>query len=223
MRKMKNYLIWNLICTYQDMSEDFMSEMNNYLDWWVVSSFQTLSEEFMDKWKDKIIWSEATYKQDYSEQFAWDHIDYLDVSSLFKYNTEVFHPTPLSDEFYRAAVFNYWNNGNRDLLYPSYNSRRFGKDFIREVRHIFNDEIFDLYDEKDKEKREEFFLELRDQITDNMEWKFFVINNLPSVDFIKRFEERIGLENVPIKKYSEKEQEELKKFLKEETYEFKLD
>lgn len=203
---MKDHLIWNLICTYQKLSEDFMSEMHEYLDWWVVSSFQELSEEFMDKWKDKIIWSEATYKQDYSEQFAWDHIDYLDVSSLFKYNIEVFHPTPLSIEFYRAAIHNYWNKGNQELLFPGYNSVRFDKNFIREIRYMFNDEVFDLYNEGNKEEKEKFFLELRDQINDNLIWNFFVMNNIPSVNFIERYKERLKLECIPLSKYSKEDQ-----------------
>lgn len=215
MRKMKDKLDWNCICMYQDLSIEFMDEMYEYLDWWVVSSFQELSEQFMDKFKDKLDWKEATYRQDYSEQFAWDHIDYIDINSLLQYNTEVFHPTELSEEFYRAAIFNYKKNGNQKLLSPSFNSKRFGKDFVREVRQMFNWEVYDLYDRKDKEINEKFFIELGNQIDEDYEWKWFTMQTIPSISFILRFKEKIGVENIPLNAYFGKDKEKIIELIKE--------
>lgn len=218
MRAVKDKLIWNLICTYQNLSDKFMDEMQDYLDWWVVSSFQDLSEEFMDKFKDKLNWKEATYRQNYSEQFAWDHIDYIDINSLLRYNTEIFHPTELSEEFYRAAIFNYWEKGNQELFSIGFNTKQFGKDFVREIRHMFNFEVYDLYKKENKKDAEKFWIELKNQINEDVEWKWFVINTIPSLNFILRYKEQIGMCNVPVEEYQGKEREILIELRKREKF-----
>ena len=189
MRDMKDYLIWNLVCTYQDLSEEFMGEMKNYVDWNMISICQELSEEFMDKYSEYLNWHEISNKQAFSEEFAWRHLDEIDVDTLMR---NVFCDT-FSETFYRALFHRYWNKqkGNcKFLISPSYHGPKFSKDFVREFRDMFNFEIMDFYKKKNKKEIEKLWEELKDRIGDDKtEWNFFVLNNSPSIKFLKRWRE----------------------------------
>lgn len=48
--------VWNVVSTFQDLSEDFMCEFKDYLDWWEVSQNQQFSEGFAIRFKLLLEW-----------------------------------------------------------------------------------------------------------------------------------------------------------------------
>ena len=207
MRKMKDHLIWSVICTFQNLREEFIIEMKDYVDWNMVSANQDISEKFMDEYSEYLNWEEISSKQDFSEKFAWRHIEEIDIFSLF-HNT---YQPKLSETFYRTLFHYKWDEqkGNcKFLIYPTYCSPKFSKDFVREFKHMFNCEIMNFLKSKNKKEAQKFFEEMRGRIgNDKTEWNFFIIDNNPSIVFLQRWkEEYIPQITIRKEKYSKKDQ-----------------
>lgn len=49
-------ILWNKICTYKELSEDFIIEFQDKLNWYNISYFQNLSEEFIGEHQEKLNW-----------------------------------------------------------------------------------------------------------------------------------------------------------------------
>ena len=85
---------WDCISANQQLSEDFIREFENLVDWFYISECQKLSEEFIREFRDRVDWSCISYYQKLSEEFMRefeDKIDWSVVSDVYQTLSEKFY------------------------------------------------------------------------------------------------------------------------------------
>ena len=77
-RENKNKVDWNVISSWQKLSEDFIREFQYRVNWVSISIYQKLSEEFIREFKDKVRWVGISIYQKLSEEFIREFKDEVD-------------------------------------------------------------------------------------------------------------------------------------------------
>jgi hypothetical protein len=90
---LSDYLNWNDISEYQDLSEEMLKKHANKVNWYIISGRQDLSEDFIRKHKDDINWNQLSfYHKNLSIPFIEEFINYLNLH-------EIIENSKLSEEF----------------------------------------------------------------------------------------------------------------------------
>ena len=84
-RENKNKVDWNVISSWQKLSEDFIREFQYRVNWDCISACQQLSEDFIREFKDRVYWYRISSCQKLSEDFIREFEDRVDWLYICKY------------------------------------------------------------------------------------------------------------------------------------------
>ena len=144
-RENKNIVNWNVISSWQKLSEDFIREFQNRVNWLCISKYQQLSEEIIKEFEHKLDWFYISMYQNLTEEFIRELQDRVEWLCISKYQR-------LSEGFIREF------KDKVDWFYIS-KYQNLTEDFIRE----FKDEVDWEYISECQKLSEEFIREFQDR------------------------------------------------------------
>ena len=84
-RENKNIVNWNVISSWQKLSEEFIREFQYRVNWDCISACQQLSEDFIREFEDKVEWISISIDQKLSENFIREFENRVDWCFINEY------------------------------------------------------------------------------------------------------------------------------------------
>jgi len=75
----ENRVPWRILCTENELSNEFLDVFGSRVIWSVASRYQKLTEKIMDKYEKKLDWSSISWFQGFSTRFIVRHLNQLDM------------------------------------------------------------------------------------------------------------------------------------------------